>query len=103
MAVYVSEFAGAAYASGKVLSANVPQEPQITTTVFSSAVTSTATLNGATRLVRLYASANAWVLFTTSSSSTTVATSTNAEPIVAGAPAEFRGVKAGSRFTVLST
>ena len=100
MAVYITEYGG--YGSGRPFS-QWPAEPSIQTQVLSSATTSTAALSAATRLVRIYASANAWVLFTGSSSSTSVATSTNAQPLVAGTPPEFRYVVPSSRLTALST
>ena len=100
MALYITEFSG--YASGRPFS-QWPNEPALNTQVLSSATTSTASLSANTRLVRLYASANAWVLFTGSSVSTSVATSTNAQQIVAGTAPEFRNVVPASRLTCLST
>jgi hypothetical protein len=104
MAVFISEYAGAGYVSGKVLDSNVPQEPPIQTTVFSSGgAVSTALLAAGTRLVRIVADSNAWALFSGSSVSTSIVTSTNTGKIAAGAPAEYRGVVPGSRYSILST
>ena len=101
MALYVTEFGG--FLSGRPYP--YLKEPPITQTVFSSGSTlaSTATLNAGTAFVSIYASANAYALFTGSSGSTTVATSTNSELFPAASPIVIRAVVPGSRYTVLST
>lgn len=100
MTLYITEYRG--YASGRPFP--TLSEPPIAQTLISTASgTSTGTLNAGTQFVELYATANAWLLFSYSSASTSVATSTNAPLIVPGAPPKIRSVIPGSRYTVLST
>lgn len=113
MALYITEYPGAAYVSG--WRGPFPQDQGlggagstvITTTVISSAAgASTFNLLPSTRLVRLQATANAWVLFSGQTSTAAMAaavTSTNAALIVANVAPEFRGVVPGSRYSALST
>jgi hypothetical protein len=109
MAVSITEYAGGAYLPGGQrgvvpmdLGLNGAQSSVITTTVLSSATTSTMTLLPTTTLIRIGATANAWVLCSASSASTSIATSTNAAPVFPNVP-ELRAVKPGSRLTCLST
>lgn len=95
MAVTITEYAG-------MMQGGAPAEPALRSTPLSSGATSTASLLPNTKLVRIQATANAWLLFT-SSGSTVNATSTNAQPFAGGGPAEFRGVAGGSRLSCLST
>lgn len=100
MTLYITEYRG--FQSGRPFP--YLSEPPVVQNVISTASgTSTATLNAATVFVQLYCTANAWVLFSGSSGSTTVATSTNAPLIVPNAPPLVRAVIPGSRYTVLST
>lgn len=100
MAVYVTEYSG--YASGRPNTPGFPTDPPIQTQVFSSAATSTSVLSTATRLVRIVADANAWVLIG-GLSTTVVATSTNAGKIIANSPPEYHYVNPAARLSVLST
>lgn len=109
MSISITEYAGGAFVSG-ARSNSIPQDQGlygagssvITTTVLSSATTSTMTLLPTTTLIRIFATANAWVLCSGSSASTSIATSTNAPPCQLNVY-ELRGVKPGSRLTALST
>lgn len=101
MALYMTEYGG--YVAGRPEKVGVPTEPPIQGQTASSATTSTGFLSAATRMVRLSADANAWILFTASSASTSVATSTNACRVQANVAPEYHYVVPGSRFTVLST
>ena len=101
MAVRITEYGG--YLSGRPFAPGLLQEPALATTVLSSAVTSTMTLQAGTRFVVVDADANAWILFTASSLSTTVATSTNSARFPANVTPQIRGVTPGSRLTCLST
>ena len=100
MAVYITEYASFAYINGRSL---VAQEPALATTVLSSATTSTGLLSARTQVVRVVCDQPAWLLFSASSLSTGVATSTNAARIVPGGPPEYFGVRPLSRYTALST
>lgn len=110
MSVSITEYASGCYLTGGQRSAQVPQDiglggaasSLITTTVLSSAVTSTMLLLPTTTLIRIAATANAWVLCSQSSASTSIATSTNAPPSFPST-FELRGVRPGSRLTCLST
>lgn len=109
MSVSITEYPGGAYLSGGQrngapmdLGLGGAGSSLITTTVLSSAATSTMVLLPTTGLIRIACTANAWVLCSASSASTTIATSTNAPPYFPSVP-EFRSVKPGSRLTCLST
>ena len=110
MAIFITEYSGAAFVSGRVPGA-IPQSAGKvsstaaldTTTVLSSAATSTMTLLPTTRLIAVVASsAWAWVLPSASSASTTIATATNAQPIAPNQSPFLLGVTPGSRLTALS-
>jgi hypothetical protein len=100
MAVYITEYASFSFVFGRTAAA---QEPAIATTVLSSATTSTGLLSSRTQVVRVVCDAPAWLMFSGSSISTGVATSTNAARIVPGGPPEYFGVRPSSRYTALST
>lgn len=110
MAIFVTEYGGgAAFVAGKT--GGIPfsyglggaGSTVITTTVLSSAATSTMVLLPTTRVVAIVASsAWGWVLPSASSASTSIATSTNAQPIAPNQAPFLIGVTPGSRLTALS-
>lgn len=109
MAVWITEYAGAAFVGGHAWNPSVPMDlgapstSATNTTVLSSGQASTMFLLPTTRLIHIACSANAWILCSNSTSSTgTLATSTNAPPTWANTY-EIRGVLPGSRLTCLST
>lgn len=115
MTVTVVEYGG--FESGRPFAPGFPMEPPLAVTQYSSNATSTGFLLPGTRLVfvddSFQTSPSAWILFTGSTGSTTVATSTNGVPIpvtgiyryvpqcfstVTGAPST-----SGVRYTILSS
>lgn len=111
MALYITEYAGAAIVNGTRIS--WPQNqgffgtstaPVVTTNVVSSGGTvSTIALQLNTQMIEIAATNGpGWVLLSASSISTSVATSTNAPCSPAGS-VKFYGVRPGSRLTALST
>lgn len=109
MAVWITEYSNALY-YGRGTPTAVPADTGlggaastvITTTVLSSAATSTMILSTNTRLVRLTCDQPCWPLFSGSSLSTSIATTTNAGRVPPNL-VEYRSVVPGSRLTVLST
>lgn len=102
MSLYITEYPGISYIAG--LRAAIPNASVTTTTVVSSGGTvSTALLAATTKMVEIAAiGVGGWVLFSGSSVSTSVVTSTNGIPIIANT-SKLLAVTAGARFTALST
>lgn len=116
MSVYIAEYGG--FRSGRDRETGIPTEPLAQLTVYSSAATSTGFLLEGTALVEMTSlGVNAWILFTSSTGSTTIATSTNALLLPANVPVRhyvpqcfstvtpgsFSTGNSGGRYTILSS
>lgn len=105
MPLSISEYAGAAYVSGRNLSADVPQEPPIQIQQMASGSSAAATMStfaAGTRLVSLASDVAFYLIFGSSTASTGTQSSTNAWRLPAGVNV-LRGVTPSSRLIAFST